>query len=613
MYSLKSRKQHIVIIEFDTARGVIDFDYEEIEEETPRKYLWLGNAKANNPQDRFTTNNLDYLISQTIPNFGLLIPGGKLGEIFEKLKDKFYYDVGTRENQGEKYRYIWNVEKLKVSSRDMEELWEKSNNSPKKMANLVSNEIYEYLKREKEPLTKKEIALFTLKIDNQLMVDLPEYMRYLENSMVEDLFSDRIIGVCYLCQRENEITQDMTGFDFKYYITDKIGFSSELQKDGFLKNFSLCKECYKKLLVGESFVKNNLKSRLAGTKLYVIPKFIFLTSLSIDRLKKWAEYINVSFSSSTSLKKLKAFKGALEDYPEFEKEKNNFILNLLFWKKIQSEFRVLKLIKDVPPSRFDILTKETTKVHDIGVKLLGENDRWYLKLSGMYYLLPVRMASSKRGGKEIVDYKRVLDFYDALFSAKPISYKFLVEQFVELACVYRFEKFDNYNITSKNPEIDIIHFLLRANLLLLYLKKLRILEGSEKMEEELNVPLLPEGIKDYLRETEYTKTQAALFLLGYFVGEIGNAQYSPENRTKPILNKIIYQGMNTGKLLRLTNEIFEKLRQYKRLSYNEGIFGEMKRLLDREIRDWDLSDQENVFYVLSGYAYNTHKALTKKE
>lgn len=607
----QDRKQYIVIIEFDTARDTISFDYEEIKEETPRKYLWVGNAKANNPQDRFTTNNLNYLISQTIPNFRLLTPGGKLGDIFEKLKNKFYYDVGIRDNQGEKYRYVWNVEKLKVSSRKMEELWKKSDNSPKKMANLVSNEIYEYLKREKETLTKKEIALFTLKIDNQLIVDLPEYIRYLENSMVEDLFSSKTAGVCHLCQKENEITRDMTRFDFKYYITDKIGFSSELQKDGFLKNFSLCKECYKKLLVGESFVKNNLRSYLAGAYLYTIPKFIFLISLSIGRLKKWTEYINVSFSSSTSLEKLKKFKNSLENYPEFEEEKNSFILNLLFWKKAQSEFRILKLIKDVPPSRFDTLIKETAEVHDIGVRLLGEDDRWYLKLSGMYYLLPVRMARNKRGGKEVVDYKKVLEFYDALFSAKPISYKFLLEQFVELACVYRFKKFDNYNVTSKNPEIDIICFLLRANLLLLYLKKLKFLEGGRKMEEELNIPLLPEGIKDYLREMRYKKTQTAVFLLGYLVGEIGNAQYSPKNRTKPILSKIVYQGMNPGKLLRLTNEIFEKLKQYKRLSYNEGIFGEMKRLFDGNIRDWDLSDQENVFYVLSGYAYNTYKALDK--
>ena len=69
--------------------------------------------------------------------------------------------------------------------------------------------------------------------------------------------------------------------------------------------------------------------------------------------------------------------------------------------------------------------------------------------------------------------------------------------------------------------------------------------------------------------------------------------------------------MNVGKILRLTNEIFEKLKQYKKLPYNEGNFGELKRLLDKYMENWELSDQENVFYVLSGYAYNTYSAITK--
>ena len=82
-------KQYIVIIEFNTAKGTISFDYEGIKEETPRKYLWIGNAiSPNDPQDRFTTNNLEYLVSQTIPNFRLLIQEGELGEFFEEISNQ---------------------------------------------------------------------------------------------------------------------------------------------------------------------------------------------------------------------------------------------------------------------------------------------------------------------------------------------------------------------------------------------------------------------------------------------------------------------------------------------------------------------------------------------
>ena len=197
----QGRKQYIVIIEFDTARGTINFDYEEIKEETPRKYLWVGNAKSNNPQDRFTTTNLDYLVSQTVPNFRLLTPGGKLGELFERIRDKFYYDLGFQEGQQERYRYVWNIKKLRISSRSIKELWEEASNNPRKMIGLVSNEIYKYLKRERG-LKKNEIALFTLKINGQLMVNIPEYRNYLETSLIDELFSDKTTGVCYLRKKK---------------------------------------------------------------------------------------------------------------------------------------------------------------------------------------------------------------------------------------------------------------------------------------------------------------------------------------------------------------------------------------------------------------------------
>lgn len=617
----KGKKQYVVIIEFDTTKEAINFEIEEIREETARTYLWIGNASSpNDPQDRLSTNNLEYLISQTLPNIKRFIPNGESHQLFERIINKFYYDIGPQNGQKERYRYIWDIEKLGISSKSMKQILEEAENDAKKAIGVVTKEIFSYLKREKN-LTKDEISLFTLKVNGRLLINLHEYRKYIETSMVSDLFSDGIIGKCHLCQEEKEITQNMTKLKFKYYITDKIGFSSGLQKEGFLKNFSLCNECYQKLLVGESFIKNNLRSYIAGSNLYIIPKFIFDATLPVYKLKKWAGYINVSFNSTTTLEGLKKFQEKIKNYTEFETQKNNFILNFLFYKKAQSEFKILKLIKDVPPSRLDILREKEIETHDIANKILGESNRWYLNLGRMYYLLPVRMSRDRRGRKEVVDYKKVLEFYNSLFSAKPISYRFLIEQFVELACVYRFKKVGVYNVTEriKKPEdvkerewdTKLIYAMIEANLLLLYLKNLnllKVLKGGDVVE--IDKMGLEEEIKEYMREIEYSEQETALFLLGYLIGEVANAQFK-KGQTKPILNKITYQGMNAGKIMRLTNEIFEKLKQYDKLSYNEGKFAEMKKLLDKHIENWGLSDQENVFYVLSGYAYNTYKALIR--
>ena len=213
----QGRKQCIVIIEFDTAKGTINFDFEEIKGETSKKYLWIGNAASNNPQDRFATINLEYLVSQTIPNFRILMPGGELEKLFERLKEKFYRDLGPQKGQKERYRYVWNIGKMGIISEDKKELWkkvlqreentikgclenleqkrvikkeekkswEKAINDPQEMVKIVTKEVFAYLRREKN-LNKKDISLFTVKVDGQLLIDMPEYRNYIENSMIPD-------------------------------------------------------------------------------------------------------------------------------------------------------------------------------------------------------------------------------------------------------------------------------------------------------------------------------------------------------------------------------------------------------------------------------------------
>ena len=108
---------------------------------------------------------------------------------------------------------------------------------------------------------------------------------------------------------------------------------------------------------------------------------------------------------------------------------------------------------------------------------------------------------------------------------------------------------------------------------------------------------------------DYNKAQTALFLLGRLIGEVGYRQGGKE----PILEKINYQGMDPRRILRLTNEVFEKLKQYKVLQYNKGIFSICKMLLDKEIEHWSLDDQENVFYILSGYSYRRRYKANRDE
>jgi len=474
----------------------------------------------------------------------------------------------------------------------------------------IAKTISKYLK-EKMNLNKNEIQLFTVKINGKTLINNSAYINYLTNKIIEQLFQEENTGFCSLCGKDKEITANTTRFNFKFYMTDKIGFASGLDEKGFYKNYKLCKDCYKKILAGEKYIWNKFKTRL-GKPLLVIPEFLFSTIIDSEKLDEWSEYITYFFNSAKNIEGLKKFENRLKDFIEYEDEKNNFILNLLFYEKGQ-DFKILHLIKDIPPSRIDILKRTQNKIHDIGIRILGGKDTdWYISLEKIYYLFPIRISKGNP-----VDYKKILEFYDALFTEKPISYHFLIKQFVGLSQVYRFERFNNYNIKNYRTtwESGLTSAILEANLLLLYLRNLEQIEGGEGMNIE-NLDLKGD-IKNFILEMRYSEEQTALFLLGYLIGEIGNVQYSKDNPSKPILRKITYQGMDKEKVLRLVNEIFEKLDQYKSKSdakplryHNEKIFGEMMTLFGNlKDKEWQLTNEENVYYILSGYAFATYKAI----
>jgi len=59
----------ILILNFKLEEDVIKISYnKEIDKDTLKNYLWVGNASGNNPQDRLTTDNPKYLFTSSIPN-----------------------------------------------------------------------------------------------------------------------------------------------------------------------------------------------------------------------------------------------------------------------------------------------------------------------------------------------------------------------------------------------------------------------------------------------------------------------------------------------------------------------------------------------------------------
>jgi len=640
----EGQKRHVVFLNLKLAPPSLDVDVKELDYQVLAEILWVGNAAASNsPQDRLTTDHIEYLVSQTIPNLLHTLDDCKLGKKLQTLINALYLDLGEKskvfrkggDQQYSRYRWMWDLTKLGLAKlelienkKDREELedlcqeqgvdfltkpflqaYARKKGKAKDAVGLVAKVVETWVLNKLE-LKRRDIALYTLQINGIKLAQHPDYIAYLEKKLVDEAFEGANGGVCHVCGRSDRVTTNTTRFKLlKFYITDKPGFASGLSEEGFARNYTLCRKCYRALLAGERFIENRLSTRLAHNNVYIIPVF-HLPSVrpSAATLNRWAEYLQKRVAATQQLQQWQKFQDALKDYKDFENAKASFVLNLLFATKAQSARKVDKLIQDVPPSRLDRLDEVRNEVRAFANAHFGDAPEWDLSLECMFYLFPIH----KQGNQ--AQTRPFLEFLDALLMGRPLQAKSLISKFLETARVHYFERYDTYVQDRPGKDRQAVDrafttFLLQSQLLLVYLKNIGQLEsyskGGDLMEMELEA--LDEGLRTYLAKLGLKGSQKALFLLGYLIGRIGS---TPEQRAsgKPILNKVHFQGMDKGKLMRLANEVYEKLRQYKIADYNEGVYATMKKLLDRELDHLD-SPQENTYWLLSGYAYATWQAI----
>lgn len=605
-YEAEGEQPMIIALHFRTTEDVVELE-ELCEADIARveEFLWIGNARSASLQNRLTTNNLKYLLSQTIPNLlhiqKGLPPNSQLFSLLCQVKEQFFRparDFGVEGKEGEDP--IIDIKKFKLSSPITSLQNNDYNELLKDVLKLLTDDLNKKLYIKKIP----ENTLYTVLVDGEALVKYPEYSRYIYKYFLEEPFEKSLRAPCHLCGRETEITKEYsaTRFDFSFYIMDKIGFASGITEEGFYKNFSLCKNCYSALLLGQKFVWNHLRSTLGGRDFCIIPSFSYSLPLTLQDLERLAKYLKDRFKAVETLEGYTQFRDRLEEYAEEEEQSQAYSLNLLFYHKPpgRSEFRILKLIEDIPPSRLDDLTEVTNKVKDVADKLLGEDRNWYIGIECIN-----RLLSYQQRKDNTVHYRYVLDFYESLLTGKPVEYQPLIDRFVELS---KGKFFD-----PKSTDIDLVRSLLQTNLLLEIVRQLDILKGGDFQPMDISQLELPENIKAYMGEIKLDEPRGALFLLGYLIGEIGNAQYRAGSSAKPILDKITFQGMNLYKLLRLSNDILDKLRQYRLLDRTrEKIHSVMKHLMDKNFFSWKISDQENVYWVLSGYAFSTWERIRER-
>lgn len=595
----KGEQKYVCKFMFDTSRQEITFDLnEEISNDTAKKYLFVGTIGGPNaPQWCTTVKTPDYFLTETIPT--LLkqdIPIEYKAKIQKVLNTMFTNVEGT----DGKYKYFLNIEKAGLNEKieivfsKLRENDKKTNKQVQKEArSKVGNIFYNHIK-EKYGCKKDLVGLCVLFIDGECISSTDFYIDLLKkglksgnesmNNPYKKKSTDKISkGNCGICGSDENVDYELKKSKIKYYITDKINFASDIDQKNFYRNFNLCSKCYQKLQTGEVYVKDYLKTRLSQFDIYLLPHFIFKTHMDKQQLDNCSENLKSAVGRISSFDEIIAFRDKLYNINVLD---DPYLIDFVFFEASNQATKIKKVIKDLEPSVFDDIQMNLASVNDDYRMYYG---KYGFDMRSFFYLLPSIKGSD---GKYSAKFKQLLEWYVAIFTGRSIDVKSIIENSINRA----------RQMIVKNEEFDMMDTIIKANMAINFLELSGCIKKySRRGGCEIVIELKSE-LRDFIEKAGYDDEKTGLFLLGTLIAEIAYAQYK-RNEKKPILNKLNYWGMDRTKVISLTNEVFNKLKQEKILNFNEQLYGECIKLIGKS--HLNLPKKEMLFYILTGYSITT--------
>lgn len=623
----------IGILDFDTVQKKALFRVNNLGLADPfavaKEYKYFGNFKGNRPQWSLTTDNLGYLLTDSLENLRKMSDGILYQEI-SKIVDFFYTAVDFKNHRGTMVLDLTKVDFSNIPGLDVSSLYPSKNGNfskidmnksdyEKKIAKLIN----EYLIDDKNSF----IMFWTVFVDGNMLSSMKEY----------DLVSTKMLagnsdqwdqkGICSICGKEGEISYKSTKNLqlLKFYITDKISFASNISEDGFRNNMGICQSCYGALATAEKFLLNKMQKSIGGMPLYLIPS-IPNVIIQQNNLEFIANTIDVLLNYKKVLDLEDELNNLLNDYSEGTNAVSfGYSLTLLFQNKksnSSSDFKIYKIMEEIPKTRieeiFETLKKSCLLYNRYFSSPSGNEESGFVfNLTDAYYHLQLR--SDKRA----VDRKAVLDIISYIVAGRPLSKGEIVKRLLGNV------RLDFLKLESKNPYFSLCNsvtkklvfmsFLVYDGLISTDLGGWYEMSNLDEMETGLMNGVMDETVKrgmEYLKAAKYNPLQRGLFWIGYLSGRVMLAQYK-RLKSQPLLDKIGFKGMSKHDLIQYDIELLESMKNYNLLGvpnlqkihflahfYMDDVINSEGYIPTRE---------EIPFYIMAGIAYEYYTRIGKED
>lgn len=633
----ENEEPYIVFLVFDLEQEQIYFKLnKKLNENSVYEYFYFGNNSAAESQYYLTRDDssMKYFLRSTFSDLYLMLlrynmEDCELGKILKQMNEKDLIFLAKKKGNGrlnlDKFSIVVEgkndsfeqpIAKIKMDEKDKITINDKQYNVDEFIRLFIDDE---------NRNNKFVLIVPKVKLDNGDEIILSTHGNYLQLvKKVKNLGSSQKVNkgkqnICYICKRKQHGVSssystnfDRTGIN-KIFTTTTINTSPFFNRSNYDNSYSMCGECYQRLKVGEKAISQQFKSRIAGEDAFIIPEGI-LETFNYKYLNILKRDVDLAFKGSDA----KAWVNNIESERDLE-DINQYSINFIIYRTDGNSVTILETIEDVPTIRFEKVMKVLAECTE---KLKPYTDN--ISIGSIYRLIPVKENKDRKQ----VDIGRVLSLYKAILSSERISHKIFydyatdgLEKGLKQLAKSRIDNYTNMGLV-KYLNDGYEDFFIKKQIfgyitLIKACQKLELLDHTvfksfgkeDNIMDKINTPSDKvnssiDNMEKFLDKQGFDRNEKSMFYLGILINRVAMAQVLKEHRTKPILKKIQFQGMNQKEVYRLYQDVAEKLRQYDRMTiFSEAIMNRFHYYYGTHRSVWTLDDHANVFYIMAGYSY----------
>jgi CRISPR-associated protein Csh1 len=273
------------------------------------------------------------------------------------------------------------------------------------------------------------------------------------------------------------------------------------------------------------------------------------------------------------------------------------------------------IIKDINVFYFERVLKELRETDEFMSSIDGAKWDWvngdlFFNLYSIYKLIPIRDGNTN-GAYNILK---------SIFEGHKIHKKQIYKYYTELILCYYYNRFAGYS-NQKKPQSEnhfknsVRNITFKYHAFIQFLKKLNLIDMEEttiNSTEEKSENKYEQAIQEFFSKMSLNQEQKVMFYLGRMLNSV---EYIQKGKTKTVIQKVNFNGMDKEDIQRLRISLIEKAKQYN--SIGKVLFTDNEFGKNFNFNNWKLSPQEAVFFLLTGYSFGVGvkdaDQLTEKE